>query len=191
MSMQQSEGGLSNAHADEHGECLTPGRCTSESNLTGGSAGGPASVAADQSAVPPVQAQLPAPPEEAQAAVPPGQAQLAAPPLEAQAAVPPGQAQPPPGSVTNASPSEGLTGDIDMPDEREPKKLSDSNLQNMIRDILNAPPNDPNAIRRAWEKNIPDDCNLNFKHLMAVLHPDKFAASDKAEAETAFSSENN
>ncbi|KAJ5346212.1 hypothetical protein N7452_004216 [Penicillium brevicompactum] len=157
MSTQQSNGGFSNVHADEHG-----------------SVGGPASLDGAQTAVPPRQAQLEAPPEEGQASVPLG------------------QAQPPVPSVASEqlpSPSGGLEGDTDMYDAEEPYKPSDSDRRCMIANILSAP-DDPNTIRRAWEKNIPENCNINYKQLMALLHPDKFPTSEKADAEKAFQSEN-
>lgn len=59
----------------------------------------------------------------------------------------------------------------------------------MITDILSAP-DDPNTIRHAWERYIPDNYNLNYKQLMAILHPDRVPTSDKADAEKAFQSEN-
>ncbi|KAJ5465949.1 hypothetical protein N7530_009736 [Penicillium desertorum] len=171
MSTQQSNGGVSNAHADEHG-----------------SAGGSASLEPSQAAVPPGQAQLEASPEKGHTSVNPRQAQLPAPPEEAQAAVPPGQAQLPAPSASSeqlSSLSEGLTGDTDMYDAGAPYKPSDSDRRCMITDILSAP-DDPNKIQRAWEKNIPDNCNLNYKQLMAILHPDRVPTSDKADAQKAF-----
>ncbi|KAJ5346970.1 uncharacterized protein N7506_000223 [Penicillium brevicompactum] len=174
MSTQQTDGGLTNVHTDEHGQCLTPERSASRTNVVGGSVGGAAS------------------PDGVQAAAPPRQAQLEAPPEEGQAPVPLGQAQPPAPSVTSAqlpSPSGGLEGDTDMDDAEEPYKPSDSDRRCMIADILSAT-DDPNTIRRAWEKNIPENCNINYKQLMAILHPDKVPTSEKADAEKAFQSEN-
>jgi hypothetical protein len=192
MSTLQSNGGVSNAHADEHGQCLTPERSTSGANVAEGSAGGPASLEPSQAAVPPGQAQLESPPEKGHASVNPGYAQLPVPPEEAQPAVPPGQAQPPAPSATSdqvSSLSGGLTGDVDMYDVGEPYKPSDSDRRCMITDILSAP-DDPNTIRHAWERNIPDNCNLSYKQLMAILHPDRVPTSDKADAQKAFQSEN-
>ncbi|KAJ5158228.1 uncharacterized protein N7500_007879 [Penicillium coprophilum] len=138
MSTEQSNGGFSNAHADEHG-----------------SAGDPASPDAALAAVPPRQAQIEAPPEKEQA------------------------------SRSIIFPVGGLTGHTDMYDAGELYKPSDSDRRFMITDILRAP-DDPNTIQRAWEKNIPDSCNLNYKQLMAILHPGRVPTSDKADAEKAF-----
>ncbi|KAJ5940470.1 hypothetical protein N7516_000638 [Penicillium verrucosum] len=145
--------------------------------------------------------QLPVPLEETQATVPPGQAQLEAPPEKGHASIDPGGN--PAGGSTRAGPATrsfgdkrpsifpigGLTGDIDIYDIGEPYKPSDSDRRCMITDILSAP-DDPNTIRHAWERNIPDNCNLNYKQLMAILHPDRVPTSDKADAEKAFQSEN-
>lgn len=66
--------------------------------------------------------------------------------------------------------------------------LTSTQRQTMIKNILDAP-NDVKAIRNAWEKSIPGDLVMSYKHLKAAVHPDKFHdVLEKDQAQRAFQS---
>lgn len=82
-------------------------------------------------------------------------------------------------------------GDTNMNDADATRRhLNDTERQKVIEAILNAPDNNASLIKQAWEKNIPDDCDINYRVLLVNLHPDKFRIpEEKAKAQEAFQSE--
>jgi hypothetical protein len=58
-----------------------------------------------------------------------------------------------------------------------------------IIDAITSAPDDPDQIKAAWEKNLPDGAAISFKQLQFALHPDKFQQpQEKEQAQKAFQS---
>jgi hypothetical protein len=75
-----------------------------------------------------------------------------------------------------------------MTDAGGSNKISISDRQRLIQDVISVP-RDATAIMRACAQNIPDNCDINYKQLKVILHPDRFVSpADKPSADEAFKS---
>ncbi|OGE49514.1 hypothetical protein PENARI_c021G04569 [Penicillium arizonense] len=96
------------------------------------------------------------------------------------------QASAPSPPEQSTSTSGSVQGDIDMTDAGGPDNISISDRQRLIQDIISVP-RDATAIMRACAQNIPDNCDINYKQLKVILHPDRFVSpADKPIADEAF-----